>query len=223
MHAGKSIVLVPLFALALAGSAFAQIGTATAVVPPQRGYVAALVGAVSGPPAGPVFAVEYGDNIDRNAQAYVAISYFENLMRQTVRDELTTLGTRLSTLTATPWTLAGHDRGVTLAVGGKYLVGGGTVRPYVGGGAGIINLKRTVTEAHIGDVTAAVFNDFDIGAADLSLATASLTRPMGEAVVGVGIVAGSTYIDVGYRYRKAFRLANGLDFSQLSVGLGYKF
>jgi opacity protein-like surface antigen len=144
-------------------------------------------------------------------------------MRQTMRDEVVTLGTRLSTLTATRWELAGRDRAVALTAGAKYLVGTGTIRPYVGAGGGIINLKRTVTEARIGDVTTAVFNDFNIGVSDLSLATRGLTRPMGEALVGVGIVAGSTYVDVGYRYRKAFRLTSGLDFSQLSVGIGYKF
>jgi hypothetical protein len=44
-----------------------------------------------------------------------------------------------------------------------------------------------VTEARIGDVTAAVFNDFDIGEGDLSLATTSLTRPLAEGSVGVGV------------------------------------
>jgi opacity protein-like surface antigen len=44
-----------------------------------------------------------------------------------------------------------------------------------------------------------------------------------EAAFGVGIVNGNTYFDIGYRYRRAFRLADNLDFSQLSVGIGYKF
>ncbi len=110
-----------------------------------------------------------------------------------------------------------------MVTGGKYLFGDGAVRPYVGGGAGIISVRRTVTDARLGDVTAAVFNDFSAGDVDLSLAPASLTRPLAEASFGVGMLKGNTYFDVGYRYRKAFRLASGLDFSQVSVGVGYKF
>jgi opacity protein-like surface antigen len=224
MHVGRSIGLVPVFALAIAGSALGQqIAPGSAVVPEQRGYVAALAGAMSGPPTAPVFSVEYGENIHRNVQAYATLSYFENLMRQTMQDEVTTLGTALSTFTGTRWELSGRDRGVAFAAGAKYLIGSSAIRPYIGAGAGVMNLKRTVTEARIGDVTAAVFNDFDIGEGDLSLATTSLTRPLAEGSVGVGIVAGSTYVDVGYRYRRAFRLTNSLDFSQLSVGVGYKF
>ena len=225
MHVGRSIVLVPVFALAIAGSVSGQqiVQAGGAVVPEQRGYVAALAGAMSGPPTAPVFSVEYGENIHRNVQAYATLSYFENLMRQTMRDEVTTLGTALSTYTGTPWELSGRDRRMAFAAGAKYLIGSGAIRPYIGAGAGVMNLKRTVTEARIGDVTAAVFNDFDIGEGDLSLATTSLIRPLAEGSVGVGIVAGSTYVDVGYRYRRAFRLTNSLDFSQLSVGVGYKF
>src|ERR1043166_533505 len=34
------------------------------------------------------------------------------------------------------------------------------------------------------------------------------TRPMGEIAVGVGTVISHAYIDVGYRYRKAFHNVN---------------
>jgi opacity protein-like surface antigen len=112
---------------------------------------------------------------------------------------------------------------VTLVGGGKYLFGSGSVRPYVGGGAGVISLRRSVTEARLGDVRDAVFNDFSVGEVDLSLAPASLTRPLVEAALGLGMASGRTYFDIGYRYRRAFRLANKLDFSQISVGVGYKF
>jgi opacity protein-like surface antigen len=220
----RSIVLVPVLALAAASTVSAQVvAQGREAVPDQRGYVSVHGGAVAGLPAAPAFAVEYGDNFHRNGQAYVALSYFENLMKQTLRDDLSTLGTDLSTLTGTPWDLQGRDRGVALVGGGKYLLGSGNVRPYLGGGAGIISLRRTVTEARLGDVRAAIFNDFSVGEVDLSLAPASLTRPLVEAAFGVGIVKGNTYFDIGYRYRRAFRLADNLDFSQLSVGIGYKF
>jgi len=219
MHVKSSLVLVPVLALVAAGSVSAQ---QVATAPIERGYIAAQAGAISGP-AAPVFAVEYGDNMHRRAQAYLTLSYFENLMRQTMRDDVTTLGTSLSALTGTPWELNGRDRGVTLTTGAKYLFGNGNTRPYVGAGAGIISLRRTVTEARIGDVTAAVFNDFSVGDADLSLSTKSLTRPLVEAGAGVGFLRGNTYFDIGYRYRRAFRLASTVDFSQLTAGIGYSF
>jgi opacity protein-like surface antigen len=225
MHVARSIGFVPVFALAISGYASGQqiAPAAGSVVPEQRGYVSVLAGAVSGPPTEPVLSVEYGEDIHRNVQAYATLSYFENLMRQTLRDDLTALGTALSTVTGDPWQLRGRDRGVAFAAGAKYVVGSQRVRPYIGAGAGVINVKRTVIEAHLGDVTAAVFNDFDVGISDLSLASTSITRPLAEAAVGVGIDAGSTYVEVGYRYRRAFRLTDRLEFSQLSVGVGYRF
>lgn len=225
MHVGRSIVFVLVFALAISGYASGQqiIPAAGSGVPEQRGYVAALAGAVSGPPTEAVFSVEYGEDIHGNVQAYATLSYFENLMRESVRDDLTALGSALSIVTGDPWQFGGRDRGVAFAAGARYLVGSQRIRPYLGAGAGVINLKRTVTEAHIGDVTAAVFNDFNVGISDLSLASTSITRPLAEVAAGVGIDAGSTYVDVGYRYRRAFRLTDRLEFSQLSVGVGYRF
>jgi hypothetical protein len=222
MHAVKSIVLVSVLAFAVAATVSAQTTQGREAVPDERGYVSAHGGAVAGPAAA-AFAVEWGEYANRNVQVYVALSYFENLMKQPLRDDLAELGTDLSTLTGDSWNLSGRDRGVGLIGGGKYLFGSGNVRPYLGGGAGIISLRRTVTEARLGDVRNAVFSDFSVGEADLSLAPASLTRPLVEAAFGVGIVRGNAYFDIGYRYRRAFRLANTLDFSQIGAGVGYKF
>jgi len=223
MHSMRSILLIPVLALATATTVSAQTAAqARETVPDERGYVSVHGGAVTGPAAA-AFAVEWGEHMNRNTQAYVALSYFENLMKQPLRDDLATLGTSLSALTGDSWTLSGRDRGVALVGGGKYLLGSGNVRPYLGGGAGIISLRRTVLEARLGDVRDAVFNDFSVGEIDLSLAPASLTRPLMEAAFGVGIVSGNAYFDIGYRYRRAFRLANTLDFSQIAVGVGYKF
>src|SRR5688572_20773864 len=102
MYVMKSIVLVPVLALATAAGASGQGREA---VPEQRGYVSVQGGAVTGPVTAPAFTVEYGDNFHRNGQAYVALSYFENLMKQALSDDLTTLGADLSSLTGTPWDL----------------------------------------------------------------------------------------------------------------------
>jgi hypothetical protein len=222
MNAIKSIVLVPVLMLAAAASVSAQAAQNREQSTDERSYVSVSGGAVASPAAA-AFAVEYGDAVTRNSQAYVALSYFENLMGQPLRDDLATLGTDLSGLTGTTWSLTGRDRGVTLVAGGKYLLGSGGFRPYLGGGAGIISVRRTVLEARLGDVRDAIFNDFSVGEPDLSLAPASLTRPIVEAALGIGTISGRTYFDIGYRYRRAFRLANTLDFSQISVGVGYSF
>jgi hypothetical protein len=224
MRLVRSVASVTVLVLAASGTGLAQQTTQQGPRPvPQRGYISANAGAVTAPPTAAGFGVEYGDNVHRNAQAYVSLSYFENLMGQDLRDELVTLGQNLSSTTGTPWQFSGRDRGVSLTTGGKYLVGNGSVRPYVGGGAGVLSLRRTVSEARQGNVTAAVFNDFTVGDRELASAPASLTRPMVEAIFGVGIVKGSTYVDVGYRYRRAFRLAESLDFSQFGAGIGFKF
>ena len=191
--------------------------------PPRQGYIAVLGGAASGPPTEPVFSVEYGDDVRRDVLAYITLSYIENLMPETLRNDLTATATTLTQLTGATWELRGRDRAVVLVAGGKYLIGRGDVQPYVGGGAGIINLRRTVIERNLGDLTIATFNDFDAGSPDLSLAPAGLTRPLVEATFGVGISKGNTYVDVGYRYRRAFRLVETLDFGQFSAGIGYRF
>lgn len=224
MHARYSIPAALLLALASSASAFAQATSAPgAVTPEPRFYVAAIGGAVSRPPTAPVFAVEVAEHIGRHAQAYVTLSYFENLMRQTLRDDLDATATQLATLTGDPWSLSGRDRGVAIVAGGKYVFGSGSMRPYVGAGAGVINLKRTVVETRIGDVTQAVFNDFDLGEAELASAPDGINRPLVEILFGVGIGSGRTHFDIGYRYRTAFRTAGSLDFSQISAGLGYRF
>ena len=221
MQIHKSIGFMTVFSLAFAGSVWAQQpGTP---VPARRGYVAVLGGAASGPPTEPVFSVEYGDDVTRNSLAYITLSYIENVMPEALRNDLETTATALTQLTGATWELRGRDRAVVLVAGGKYLIGRGDVQPYVGGGAGIINLRRTVLERNLGDLTAAVFNDFDDGSPDLSLAPAGLTRPLVEATFGVGISKGNTYVDIGYRYRRAFRLVETLDFGQFSAGIGYRF
>ena len=224
MKIQKLIGLTTVFMLTCAGSAMAQLSQPGTEAPPERQwYLSFLGGAAWGPPGEPVFSVEFGDDTGRSAQAYLTLSYVENLMPEVLREELTATAADLTLLTGLRFELDGRDRAVILVAGGKYLVGRGDVQPYVGGGAGIINLKRFVIERNLGDLTIAAFNDFDAGDPDLSLAPAGLTRPLVEAAFGVGIRKGPTYVDIGYRYRRAFRLERNLDFGQFSVGIGYRW
>lgn len=223
MNARHSISVAFVLAIVSSVSAFAQGTPAPGTTAEPRWYIAALGGAVSRPPTGPVFGVEVAENFGRHGQAYVTISYIENLMRQSLRDGLDARGAQLTTFTGDTWSLSGRDRGVAFVAGGRYLLGGGSIRPYVGAGLGTINLKRTVVEARLGDVTRAVFNDFQLGEADLSLASEGITRPIVEAAVGLAIGSGRTHFDIGYRYRSAYRMASKLDFSQVTAGIGYRF
>jgi hypothetical protein len=220
MHPRYSTPLAFLLALVSSVSAFAQGPSAVSSEP--RWYLAAVGGAVAGPPA-PVLGAEIAERVGRHAEVYVTMSYFENLMRQSLRDDLDAAAARLTTLTGDGWSFSGRDRGLAVVAGAKYAFGTGAVRPYVGGGAGVINLKRSVTDTRVGDVTQAVFNDFNLGESDLSTTTEGISRPMLEALFGVQLGGRRTYFDIGYRYRSAFRLADQLDFSQLALGIGVRF
>lgn len=223
MQANRTLfVLVPCLMLVFANSAFPQQATEQA----PRGYVAVFSGIEFVPAGAPdvVFAAEYAEHVSRDVQAYVMFTYFENLVTASLEDELTALAAILSRQTGTPWTLQARDRGVSFMAGAKQTFGapGSDLRPYVGGGAGVLNIRRTIREPRIGDVTTAVLNDYGIGRA--SLIDASETVPMIEVLVGLGYFAGeSTYVDIGYRYRPTFRLDDGLNLSQLSAGIGYRF
>jgi hypothetical protein len=223
MHPRFVTPIVFLIALASAVSASAQ-GTAPRPAPLDRPwYVAMTGGAVSQAPGQPALGVEVGQRIGRHGQGYFGVSYLDNLMRQSLTDDLDATASRLATLTGDSWAFTGKDRGVSVIGGGKYLFGGGTIRPYVGGGAGLINLKRTVTDVRMGDVTRAVFNDFDLGDAELSLATESVIKPLVEGAFGVEMGSGRVHFDVGLRYRQAFGLAEALNFTQIGVGFGYRW
>jgi hypothetical protein len=231
MQMFKAMGLMTVFVMGMAGPVLGQQLAQPGTPPARQGYIAVLGGAASGQlggldvgaPAEPAFSVEYGDDVHRDVLAYLTLSYIENLMPQALRDDLDATASALTQLTGAPWTFHGRDRAVVLVAGGKYLIGRQDVRPYFGGGAGIINLRRTIVERNLGDLTTAVFNDFNNGSPDLSLAPAGLTRPLVEAAVGVGISKANTYVDIGYRYRHAFRLDDTLRFGQFSVGIGYRF
>jgi opacity protein-like surface antigen len=219
----KQFFLAPAFVFALAAPALCQQqGGASISIPEQRGYVAALAGVEFEPPTRPVISVEYGENLHRDVQAYATFSYFENLMTRGLQDDLTTTAQAITALTGDRVEFHGRDRGLVFAAGAKYLIRASeAIRPYVGGGAGVLNIRRTIQEPRLGDVTTAVLGDFGLG--EIEFTGVSLTRPMMEAALGVGVVAGQTYIDLGYRYRRAFHMREQLDFSQFAAGIGFKF
>jgi hypothetical protein len=222
MQIGRSLLLVPSLVGLFAGSALAQ--SAGAPVAPQRigrGYVSALAGATIDPGTTPVVSIEYGEDVRRSVQAYVTFTYFDDLMTPTLRDDLARTAASLATITSSPWQFSGRDRGLAFVAGAKYLIGPPAVRPYVGAALGAINVKRTIIERTRGNLATALANDFNVG--DPVLASRAVTGPLVEAAVGLGLSAHSTYVDIGYRYRRAFRFTDDLRVSQVSVGIGYRF
>lgn len=218
----KSLFVASLALATFATPAFCQQAPGTVTTAPEwRGYIAALAGAVSGPPSEAAFTVEYAENMRRDAQAYIALSYFDNLMRQETRTDLAAVAATLTSITGTSYRITGRDRGVAVTGGAKYVAPLGIVRPYLGGGGGVINIRRTITDARLGDVKQAVFNDFLVGDAALTGIDSS-TKPIAEVAAGLGFIFGHTYIDAAYRYRKVLGVSD-LNFSQFSAGVGYKF
>jgi len=222
MHAYKTLsILLVGMTLALTAPVRAQ----EVAEPAPRGSISAFSGFEFVPSGGAdvVFAAEYAEHVDRDVQAYVAFTYFENLMSPSLQDEIAALGTALTAASGVTWDLHGRDRGASLLAGAKFFNRSGSrARPYVGAGAGVLNVRRTIRDVRIGDVTRAVFNDYGIGRA--ALTDTSDTVPLVEVLAGLGYFAARhTYVDIGYRYRRAFRLDDGLNLSQVAVGVGYRF
>ena len=214
------VVTLPGLALAIASPALAQQPAQPASAPVGI-YFQAQGGVLLDPRTGPAFGIEFGERVHRNVVAFATISYFDDIMDQALVDDLARLSRNLTSSTGRVFSLQGRDRGVGFVAGAKYVVGSGTVKPYVGGGVGALAIRRRITDSRVGDVTAATLTEFGIG--DLSLTTDQATRPLAEAVVGVDFDFGRTQLNIGYRYHRAFRLAQPPDFSQAVIGLGVNF
>lgn len=210
--------VVPLFA----APGFCQDTTSPA--PPQRGYMTAIGGASTGAQNTALIGAEYGDQMGNNAQAYATFSYHDNILQKQDHDTLAQMSQAVSLATGNAYRFSARDRAMALTLGAKYLVPtGAAIRPYVGAGAGMLNVKRTISEALRGDVTPYFYNEIGTVGGVVEPFKTSTTRPLGELLVGVGIAAGRAYVDVGYRYRKVFNTGTPFDFNQVAVGVGMRF
>ena len=221
MNALRSFGLLPCIVLMSASAVIAQ-------TPPQardfeHGYMTATAGASFGGQQTPTFGVELAQHLNRHVQAYVGFTYFDDLITDTAQNDLDALGSTLTRLTATPWEFTGHDRGLAFSGGAKYIFANGSrVRPYLGAGPGLINLRRTIIETYRGEVTDEVFSVFG-ATGGIDPAQSSTYKPTAEFLAGVGFAAGRTYVDVGYRYRRIFKSDESFRFSQFNVGVGMRF
>ncbi len=220
----KPLSLVPVLLFALTASALAQ-QPADLDPFPVRGYLIGGGGASLNPQQSPSFTAEIAERVHRNVQVYVSVGYFYNLMSRSTRDQVAQVGRDLEEATGVPWVFDARDRGLSFTVGTKYLIPTGSqIRPYVGGGVGAINLRRAIREIDLGDVTEDFLLEFGVGDGVVDITSGSTTRPMGELAAGFNIVVGRAYLDVSYRFRKAFHtIERSFEFSQVGASAGVRF
>jgi len=212
-------------AVLIATPAFAQQRPARAPEP-LRGYLIGGGGAsLSTPDTTMALMAEIAENVKPAIQFYLGAGYYDNVMSQAARDQLVVAGNALTALTGQTWVFEGRDRARYFSGGVKFLMfSGSSVHPYVGGGLGAINFRRTIRELSRGNITEAYLAQFGSVDGVVDSTQGNTTKPMAEVAVGVGVVISHAYVDVGYRYRKAFHNINdSFDISQVAVAAGVKF
>jgi hypothetical protein len=222
MTAFRRFWFVPCLVLLTATTTAAQGRPASA--PLDRGFMTGSAGAVFADQRAATFGIEIGERLNDRTQAYVTFTYIDDLFSDRAADDLNDLAEALSFLSGESWAFTGRDRGLAFSGGARYLLSRGpNVRPYVGGGAGVLNVRRTIIEQDLGDVSDPFFNTFGARDGFVDATKVSTFKPMAEFIAGVGIGAGRAYVDAGYRFRKAFRSAESFTFSQFTVGVGMRF
>ena len=192
---------------------------------PLRGYLTAGGGTLLGlPQQSPTFSAEIAERVRPNVLVYLSANFYENVITDEALDDLEVAAGLLRSETGLPWEFTGRDKARSITLGAKYLVPTGTgVHPYVGGGFGVLNLRRTIVEQFRGDITETFFSEFGAPDGAVDPSQTNTNRPMGELAFGIGVAVKRAYVDVGYRYRRAFHTVNNLALSQINVGVGLKF
>ena len=221
MNAIKSFGLVPCLVVLSATVAFGQAQEDSRF---QHGYMTAVAGTSFGDQQEALFGAEVGENLTSHVQAYANFTYFDNLITDSAQSYLANLSATLTRLTASSWNLTGNDRGLSFSGGAKYLMlPGSAIRPYVGAGPGLINIRRTIYETDLGEISNEVLAVFGAPDGGINPEKEGSFKPMVEFAAGAGIAAGRTFVDVGYRFNKIYKTAEPLSFSQFKVGVGMRF
>jgi hypothetical protein len=214
-----------LLMLLVAAPVFAQQRPAPAPRP-LRGYLIGGGGASIGTAeTGVTLSAEIAENMTRNVQVYMSAAYYDNIMSDAATNQLTLVGNTLTALTGTPWVFSGRDKARSFTFGSKVLLPvTSSVHPYVGGGFGALNVRRVISEQNRGNVSTAYLAQFGSPDAVIDPTNTDTTHPMGEVAAGVGAVVKRAYVDIGYRYRKAFHTGSqSFDISQIGAAVGVKF
>jgi opacity protein-like surface antigen len=223
MTAFRFVSMVPCVVLMTATIAAAQQGRPAPSAPLENGYMTGAAGASFSDSQAATFGIEIGETINPRVQAYVAFNYFDDLFNNQAASDLNELSSYLTSVTGDVWALQGRDRGLAFSGGARYLLSRGpSFRPYIGGGPGVLNLQRTITERTLGDVSDPVLVVFGAPDGFIDPREESSFLATAEFIAGVGIASGRTYVDVGYRFRKVFHVES-FTFSQFTVGVGMRF
>jgi hypothetical protein len=226
MRLRAGFLLAPLALIVMSAAPADAQQTGPRVSAPLRGYLIGGVGvSLDLPQAGTMVSAEIAENVHRDLQVYVTASFADNVMSDVARDELADAAELLEFVTGTPWELTGRDRARSVTLGMKYLVPTATsVRPYVGAGFGVLNLRRSIRDRVRGNVTDEFLTEFGASDGAIDPAQTNTNRPLGELAGGVGVAIGRAYVDVGYRYRRAFHTGRSeVALSQVGVAIGLKF
>ena len=166
-----------------------------------------------------VFGGEFGERVHRDVYAYVGLTYLDNLMSQKMRDYLDQASASLGA------SFTGRDRGLAFTFGVKYMLPtSARYRPYFGGGFGLINLERTISDPLMGDVTRIFPGISGLNDGVVPPGQNATTNPLGDLVVGLGGAFNRRgYFDVKYRYGRVFQSSESVDFSQISAAIGVTF
>ena len=206
----------------LTGSASAQQRSGPA---PLRGYLIGGGGAAIEPNRSASISAEIAENVHPNVQIYANAAFYDNLLTDVSRDQLTTVAEALTLATGAPWEFSGRDRGRSFSFGTKFVKASGGMRPYVGAGLGVLNVRRTVIERFRGNLTDSFLAEFGSADGVIDITQTNTNKPLGELAAGVGVVVGRRgYVDFGYRYRKAFHSpGQSFNISNVGIAAGVKF
>ena len=192
---------------------------------PLRGYLIGGGGLSIGlPEMSAMLSAEAAENVRPDIQVYLTATFYDDVMSEEARDMLAAASAAMTSATGTTWEFSGRDKARSVSLGVKYLVPTASgVRPYIGGGFGVINLRRVITEQRLGTVTDAYLAQFGAPDGLIDPTQSNTNRPMGELAGGVGFVVRRAYVDFGFRYRTVFHSPGQVNLSQAGVSLGLKF
>jgi hypothetical protein len=182
------------------------------------GYLAGIGGMTFGTETSTLFGGEAGFDATANLTVYGTAGRMQNIAPRYVNETLDMFSALLARSTGDVYSFKAKAPTVFGIGGVKYRIpGGGSVRPYLLGGAGFGSIKVNVSERSLGTITDILMDEgiFDEG----EVKTTSFVFETGG---GVEIPVGAMYVDAGYRYGRFVKIDDA-NVSRAYVGIGYRF
>jgi hypothetical protein len=146
-------------------------------------------------------------------------------MSDAAANQLAVVGNTLTALTGTPWVFSGRDKARSFTFGAKVLMPvTSSVHPYVGGGFGALNVRRTISEQSRGNVTQAYLAQFGSPDAVIDPTNTDTTHPMGELRLVSERLSSERMSTLGIATEGLFTPGTqSFDISQVGASVGVKF